>query len=94
MRVSNFRPLGHPTTPINGFLFGTVDVTTGRLWWKETREVDVFMYYKGQWNFVSSGEPAKGVQALYSSYLIDWANRGRADDLVRAYQIAIEQAKP
>ena len=43
--------------------FAEVDVTTGVLWWKETKRREIRREYVGSWHFTDTGEFVPGYQA-------------------------------
>jgi len=57
MEIKNFRDYSRTgQTVLNYRYFATVDVTTGYLWWKKTRELRIFRDYTSYWRFMGSGE--------------------------------------
>lgn len=53
-------------SPTNWKYYATVDVTTGILWWKKTKNCKIFREYGGFWHFVETGKftPGTAVDAL------------------------------
>ena len=70
MEITNFRE--NTRDGYDGdWIFAEVDITTGYLWWKRTKSVEVVRdKYSTCWRFVDSGEYTPGfrVESLYGRY--------------------------
>ena len=64
MKLSNFEMKGTAGSGLDKTFYAYVDVTTGFLWWKITRRVEIFKKYPAIcWRFLDTGKWTPGCQA-------------------------------
>jgi hypothetical protein len=71
MKITNFRSMVHTgTSPLNWEFSAVVDVTTGFLWWKKTKEREVSRKFCEFWFFTDNGKltPTFAVEDMERGY--------------------------